>query len=72
MKYLIFILLLGCNIEVDKAGQERAKCRPESYSCSASQLNIVATEYKICDDSSYTSSYCFCQAKKSICKKIGE
>lgn len=65
MKYLIIIVLLatvGC--------EQVQEDHPEDWRCTAEELILVEKEFSICTQSSYFSSYCFLQAKKSICTEI--
>jgi len=38
--------------------------------CDAEQLEMVEAEYEICEKSNYTTSYCFLQAKATLCDRI--
>ena len=63
---LLIILLVGCKID---PLQEEANRKEDiaNYSCDAKQLELVLTEFKICESSDYMSHYCFKQAKLSQC-----
>jgi hypothetical protein len=68
MTKLIFILsiiiICGC--------EEQRLDTPENYSCTSEELELVKKEFEICDQSSYMSSYCFLQAKKTICSPLNK
>lgn len=61
---IVVLLLVGCKIGVDE------KIRPENYICNDSQLELVKKEVEICGTTSYSSSYCFAQAKATICSPL--
>ena len=69
MKYLIIglmvALVVGCS---DDSGVRHIKL--DDYKCTIAQLEAVEREYEICSRSSYFSSHCFAQAKKTQCDKV--
>lgn len=40
------------------------------YRCSEKQLDLVKKEVAICSETSFYTSFCFTQAKTTICDKI--
>ena len=42
-----------------------------SYKCSEAQLELVAEEMEVCNETAYLSTYCFATAKKTQCDYIG-
>lgn len=40
---------------------------PHDYVCNQKQLEMVTKEYTLCRGSNYLASYCFAQAKATIC-----
>lgn len=62
----LFFTINGCT-ESDKRLEPDAAL-PE-YSCTKEQLELVQIEFAICSKSNFYSSYCFKQAKISICTK---
>lgn len=69
MKLIIYlsmaISLAGC---IDK--EPTYSDSPENYRCTDAELDTVQKEFLVCDQSGYFSSYCFLQAKKTICSPI--
>ena len=67
MKYIFLMtfLLAGCK----DISNERAKILLQ-YKCTATQLVLVEREYKLCNQTSYLSSYCYETAKKTQCTLI--
>jgi len=71
MRYSIIILVIliglsGC-CENEKFDYS---VNPSQYSCTEEQLKLVREEVDICLETSYFSSYCFAQAKATICNEI--
>ncbi len=63
MKYLVILwLLTGCAPHVDYQLMH--------YECSPAELIMVEYEFTTCNKSSFSSAFCFAQAKKTICKEI--
>jgi hypothetical protein len=60
---IMMIFLFGCN-ETDSDRDI------EYYRCNEEQLNLIKLEMEICSQTSYFSSYCFLQAKKTHCTFI--
>jgi hypothetical protein len=57
------LLLVGCDgIRLD---------RPEDFKCNSEQLKLVEEEYRVCSQSGYLDSYCFLQAKVTLCERVG-
>ena len=67
------VLVSGCEA-LNKL--EPGKKKPEdvlgNYQCTKDQLELVKTEFLICNESDYYSSHCFLQAKKSQCTYTGD
>ncbi len=65
----LMVFSLGC-VGNNNAGGDFL----EDYSCNSEQLEMVSKEVAICSATTYYSSYCFKQAKQSIClkKKVDE
>lgn len=61
---LVFLIVLLC-----LQGCKRED-RPEDFTCTAEQLDMVKKEFEICKESSYLSNYCFLQAKKTQCDLV--
>ena len=69
MKCLLLttLLLVGC------ATQE-VKYKPalEEFTCSPNQMRMVEYEFFVCNQTTYSSEYCFLQAKSTLCTPIRE
>lgn len=61
MSPLIALLVAGCEIKIDE------KTSPRDYTCTPEQLNQVEREYLLCKESGYMGTFCFAQAKATIC-----
>lgn len=62
-----FILLLVAGCDTSDKGRDISL---DDYKCTIEQLDAVDREYEICNRSSYLSSNCFAQAKKTHCVKV--
>jgi hypothetical protein len=58
--FIVLLCLQGCKREDGV----------EDFTCTAEQLDLVKKEFEICRESSYLTSYCFLQAKKTQCDLI--
>ena len=65
---IVFLFILFSIVGCD--GIQSAASDLDEWTCTEEQLKLVRVEFEICDASSFFSSYCFEQAKKSICDKI--
>ena len=65
--FVCLLLLSACDMGVTSTSKT---INPADYVCNAEQLDLVRTEYNICQDTGYIDSYCFAQAKASQCDKI--
>lgn len=63
MTLLTALLLMGCEIQ-------HSREPVLDYRCSEKQLDVVKKEVAICNETSFYTSFCFTQAKKTICDKI--
>ena len=70
MKIIAFLAILAIIASCKKHRDWQDECDPQDYKCNNEELSLVEKEFKICNESSYYSAYCFCQAKKNHCKKI--
>ena len=62
MKYLIILMLLaGCTQANDYQLMQ--------YQCSPAQLIMVEYEFTTCNKSTFSSAFCFAQAKRTHCNK---
>jgi hypothetical protein len=66
MKYLILFFLVGCNLKSEEYASERIK----RFRCNEEQFKLVMDETRFCLNTTYTSDFCFAQAKISICDSI--
>lgn len=64
---LVFLIVLLC---LQGCKREDRLDRLEDFTCTAEQLDMVKKEFEICKESSYLSSYCFLQAKKTQCDLV--
>lgn len=62
--FIVLLCLQGCG---ENTG---GRSQVENYRCTSEQLDLVKKEFEICIESSYLTSYCFLQAKKTQCDKI--
>ncbi len=68
MKIILLALVLlaaGCN-----EGRYSTAERPHKYVCDSDQLDLVEREMTLCNKTDYLGSYCFSQAKASLCELI--
>ena len=63
----LLAILIACLFII---GCEGNKIDLTDYKCNAEQLKLVNIEYDICKESSYITSHCFAQAKKTQCSKV--
>lgn len=62
----LLLFLYGCDPNHGNIGDGN-----ENYRCNGEQIDLVKREVEICKQASYLGTYCFNQAKKSQCVKIG-
>lgn len=67
-KLLLFVLLVFFSSCTEES--KSVDCSPDNYSCTSEQMAMVEKELLICSKTSYFNSYCFCQAKKTICRNM--
>ena len=64
MRYYLFIII----VLISGCAEHTAEIT--GYKCNDKQLDLVNKEFDICVKSSFLSTYCFEQAKTTICDKI--
>ena len=62
----VFMCLVGC----ESNNTNVSSMDLLNYRCSEEQVKLVKMEVAACSETSYFSSFCFEQAKKSQCDKI--
>ncbi len=65
----MIVFLTGCNDWKPKETPPREKLI--NYKCLPSQLGDVDRQFKICNESQYTSTHCYMTSVASICQYIG-
>jgi entry exclusion lipoprotein TrbK len=72
MKKVSLLALISMTVLVE--GCDNAAPVPEAhdYSCSAEQITLVQREVEVCLQTGYLSSYCFAEAKATLCTKVNE
>lgn len=44
--------------------------KPYNYSCNEEQFKLMVREYELCNRAGYLDTFCFAQAKATLCTKI--
>lgn len=66
---LLLLLVASCN-SPDLPPNSAWQDAPETHACSRSQIDLVEAEFKVCNKTSFLSSYCYGAAVLKYCTKV--